>query len=105
MATDPSTLAPAQGNFPPLAVPTVYADGVLNLAPTAQTVKFYLAVQMPDTTGANLYETRPVLQVAMPTSSFVETAVFFETALEQLVRDGFVSADTIELTRKGRART
>jgi hypothetical protein len=38
----PVTILPTKEDYPPWFLPTIYADGIANLAPSNQVVKFYL---------------------------------------------------------------
>jgi hypothetical protein len=83
--------------FPPPTIPTVYVDGVRNLAHTLYTAKFYLYRDDPilDANRAD-HLSQPVAQVVMPMPSFVAMALFFSDALDRLVREGRVNQSDID---------
>ena len=85
---------------PPASFPTVYADGVLNVAPGPYTVKFYLLRLDPAFDGNPEARAQPFLQIAMPTISFVQMVVFFEKALADLVKQGVVAQSMVDEVRK-----
>jgi hypothetical protein len=86
----------APPEFPRLELPTIFADGVVNILPSKEVVKFYLSRFDPPIVGdANLLQ-RVIAQVAMPTTAFVQTAVFFQVALNHLVDEGYVSKTEVE---------
>lgn len=87
-------IKPAQG-IPPASIPTVFADGVANLAPTSEIMKFYLYRSDPDILAKPEYQNQVVAQIIMPLSAFVEVALFFERALQSLVSRGLVSNEML----------
>ena len=86
--------------FPPPALPTVYADGVLNLANSPHTVKFYLYRLDPSMTGTAGQQVQPFAQIVMPLNGFVGATLFFQKMLDALVRDGTVSKEFLEDMRR-----
>ena len=70
--------------FPSAEIPTVFADGVFNLAHTAEIVKFYPYRLDPGLKNLSDYQTQPVAQVVMSRAAFVATAAFFSSAVEAL---------------------
>jgi hypothetical protein len=52
--------------FPASTLPTIYADGVINLATTPQFAKFYLARNDPSMLGDNRSEQQVFAQIVMP---------------------------------------
>lgn len=88
------------GLYPEPTTPTIFADTVLNVARRNHVVKFYLARLDPDgNVSDNSSQTQIAAQVIMSTSTFVETAIFFSQALEEMVRAGVVTQDEIERVR------
>lgn len=88
------TIIPTEG-FPPLNLPTLLADGVSNIAPSAQIVKFYFYRTDPNTGDAALYKNQVFLQIAMATDSFANTCIFFERALKHLVATNLISQERV----------
>jgi hypothetical protein len=86
--------------FPSLEVPTVYADGIANIAPSPQVVKFYLFRTDPDTGGQNVYKNQVVLQVAMHMQGFVAACVFFEKTLKQFVESNYITQEQVDDMRR-----
>ena len=62
--------------FPQATLPTFFADGILNAAPSANVVRFYLYRSDPDQTGKGEYQNQAIAQVVMPTFGFVHAAIF-----------------------------
>lgn len=67
--------------FPPADLPTLFADGILNIAPSAEMVRFYLYRTDPDQAGVNRFENRTVAQIVMPLKGFIASVLFFSRAL------------------------
>ncbi len=82
--------------FPPLTVPAIFCDGVANLAPSKNVVKFYLFRSDPDQAGKPQYKNQILAQIIMPTTAFIYTALFFERGLNQFVAQGAISPDTVK---------
>ncbi len=96
MSTDP-TLPPP--NFPPPNFPTVFADSVLSIANSAESVKFYLARHNPEYAGLGRVETHAILQVIMPISGFTAMAAFFELAMKNYLASGFIKQEDLDMYR------
>ena len=90
-----------QEGFPQATLPTFFADGILNAAPSANVVRFYLYRSDPDQTGKGEYQNQVIAQVVMPTLGFLHAAVFFEKAVKFFVAQGSLPADLVETLRKG----
>ncbi len=98
-AASPPTVMPTQPGFPSEGIPVIYADGVANIAPSAQVIKFYLYRTDPNT-GATYppldqYKNQICAQIIMPTASFVQICMFFERSLKQLVTMGIVAQEQV----------
>ena len=89
--------------FPSPSVPTIFADGVLNLQNSPQVVKFYLFALEASTSSSAEQRFTPVAQVVMPVSAFINTVVFFDSVAERLVKDGMVAQADIDRTRSAYA--
>jgi hypothetical protein len=85
--------------FPPPTIPTVYADSIMNLAPSPHVIKFYLGRIDPSTKGDANYISQPIMQVVMSLTGFVNAAVFFEKALQEFRKRGLVTDDEIAAAR------
>jgi hypothetical protein len=97
---EPNSIEIVQPHIPPVTTPTIFVDGVANIAPTAQVVKFYLYRTDPDATGKPQYKNQVYAQVVMPTAGFIATAVFFERALRFLVEKKYVTEAALEELRR-----
>jgi hypothetical protein len=95
----PPSFTPAAG-FPPVGLPTVFADLLLNVSPTPTTVRFYLGRNEPDVGGVNRFRNVPVAQIVMPTDGFVGMVVFLQGALETFVNSGAISQELVDALRK-----
>jgi hypothetical protein len=87
-------ILPVAGAYPGFNFPTVYADSVSSIQPGKQTTKFYLSRYEPHLEAENTLLTQPVVQVVMPTGSFVETAAFFGRMVRQLIESGVIDQAT-----------
>jgi hypothetical protein len=76
--------------YPTATIPTIYADGVLNLNQSPNVIKFYLFRLDPALTASSVPLPQAVCQVVMPLSSMVLTAAFFNAAIDALVKQGHV---------------
>jgi hypothetical protein len=82
--------------FPPPTLPTVYCDGILNVAPSTHIVRFYLYRQDPDQVAKPKYKNQVVAQIIMPVNAFIYTGLFFEKALKQFVEQGTISQQMVD---------
>ena len=104
MSDESETPSPS-AEFPPPNFPTVYADGVMNVAHGSQVVKFYLSRFDPSFNVSNsASQNTPIAQVIMPLYSFIDTAVFFEQALNAMVAEGLITQEYVDALR-GTARS
>jgi hypothetical protein len=95
----PVTILPTKEDYPPWFLPTIYADGIANLAPSNQVVKFYLYRTDPHVMAKPEQQNQLVAQIILPIPSFVFTAVFFEKALKQFVAQGNVPQSLVDTVR------
>jgi hypothetical protein len=91
-----ATIEEIREGFPAADLPLVYADGILNIAPSPQIVKFYLYRTDPNTGGGNTYKNQIVMQVAMHTQGFVAACLFFESSLKNLVANNLISQSQVD---------
>jgi hypothetical protein len=82
--------------FPPAHLPTVYADGIVNLAPSPSVVRFYLFRSDPEQAGKAEYKNQIFAQVVMPVAGFVQMATFFEEALRRFVAQGVIPQQMVD---------
>jgi hypothetical protein len=87
-------------DFPPAWLPTHYSDGVMNFSPSPTVVRFWLCRFDPNAHAKPEYTSQPVAQIVMQTPSFVQTAIFFERALNMLLAAGTITEEQIEEARK-----
>ena len=79
--------------FPAEALPTVFADGVANLAQSGEVVKFYLTRTDPSTNIPSESKVQIFAQVVMSMTGFIDAAHFFEQALDNYVKNGVISQE------------
>jgi hypothetical protein len=92
---------PTDHGYPKSDVPIIYADGVVNISPSPQVVKFYLYRTDADTSGQTQQAKNQICgQVVMPTLVFAQTAIFFERSLKHLVSTNVIAQETIDSIRK-----
>jgi hypothetical protein len=84
----------------PSDLPTIFADGIMNLANSAQIVKCYLFRVDPGVKDVTKAYQKPCAQIVMPLDALVNTYVFLEGAIEKLRGQGFISIETVETARK-----
>jgi len=82
--------------FPHSTVPTIFCDGIANLAPSPHVVKFYLFRQDPDQTGKPKYKNQILAQIVMTVPGFIYTVLLGEQALKQFVEQGTIPQETID---------
>jgi hypothetical protein len=82
--------------FPAPTIPTIFCDGILNLAPAAQAMRFYLFRSDPDQAGKPKFKNQILAQIIMPVPAFIHAALFFERGLKQFVEQGAISPDMVD---------
>ncbi len=87
-------------DYPPAAAPTIFTDSVLNVARNENVVKFYLGRSDPDALNDGRSKVVIVGQVVMGFKTFMQTAVFFESVLDNMVREKVVTQQEIDNLRK-----
>ena len=88
-------IRPPKEDGPDSSLPTLFADGVLNLAPSADVVKFYLCRQDPSYDKENLYITVPIAQVVMTVQTFIQTVAFFSANLKIMVARKIITPEQL----------
>lgn len=87
MPDEPGAQNIPKPGYPPLEVPTIYADGVTSLVP-GNIVKFYLARIEPNFESTNPNSTQVCAQIVMPIVGFVQLVGFFERNLKLMIKNG-----------------
>lgn len=100
--TSPGVASPVK--YPSIGFPLVFAESVPSIFLGSGIVKFYLArINNPVIPAAHPPETAisllPICQVAMPIDTFVNTVVFFDLYLENLVKGGTVKQEVVDRMR------
>lgn len=94
-------LGPPQ-EFPGFNFPTVFADGVMNIANSPHVAKMYLFRFEPSFVDANRYQQQPVAQVVMPLEAVVVMATFLERSITNLVTQGVLTKERVEEIKNAR---
>jgi hypothetical protein len=89
------------GTFPASNFPVTFADGVLSIANSATTVKFYLFRFDPEFAGGGQSQSQPTVQVVMPIEGFASAFVFFETAIKRYISQGLLTEARVDEFRRG----
>ena len=97
MAEEPKseTILVEEG-FPASTIPTIFCDGIVNLAPIANAMRLYLFRSDPDQVGKPKFKNQILAQIIMPVPAFIHTALFFERGLKQFVEQGTIPPDMVE---------
>jgi hypothetical protein len=95
------TARPTPSGHPSMDVPTLFCDGIVNLAPSAQVARFYLFRTDPDTAGQQSSQNQVIAQIVMPLEAFVVTSVFFSRALQQMIASGLVAQEHVNELNAG----
>jgi hypothetical protein len=90
----------APSDFPPAQLPTVFADGVINLATTSSIAKFYLARNDPSFTGDNRNRMQIFAQVVMPLSGFLQAFAFFERTIDNMGKNNPIIIQELAAARE-----
>jgi hypothetical protein len=91
-AIEPSTI-----EYPD--VPTIFADGVVNLANSAHVAKFYLYRLDPSVKDVGKAQAKACAQIVMPLDGLTNTFAFLEAIIAKLQRQGLVSEKQIDQAR------
>jgi hypothetical protein len=97
--SDDKLVTPKQ-EFPPASLPTIYADGIVNLAHSGSLARFYLMRTDPSLDGSERYQVQAFAQVVMPLLALVQTAVFLEIEVKRLVSRGLVDQKFVDEARR-----
>ena len=85
---------------PPETIPTIYADGIANILPTTEVVKFYLFRLDPNQSGVGEVQPRAIAQVILPMSGFLRAAFFFERAIKHFLNQGTLAQEIYDAIKK-----
>lgn len=80
--------------------PVIFADGVMNVAPSRQTARFYLARSNPPIEDQGAGETVVAAQIVMPMAAFVGTALFFQDCLRDFIAGGLVDQTMVDAIKQ-----
>lgn len=94
-----ASLGPWEHPYPHPSIPTIFVDGVLNASRSHQVTRFYVYREDPSLNADNTSRPSPTAQIVMPTLSFIQTALFFESVLKQMVRDGQADQEVLDRAR------
>ena len=103
MADDTVTQNPP-GDYPSHNFPTVFADGVTNIANGPAVVKFFLSRSEPSFTSTGQSRMQAFAQVVMPMDGFVATFSFFEAAIKRYLSQGIISEERLNQFREANAK-
>jgi hypothetical protein len=99
MADDTGTQNPPP-EYPPPHFPTVFADGVSNIANTPTIVKFFMMRFEPSLTSSGPQKPQAFAQVIMPMDGFMATFAFFEAAIKRYLSQGTISEERLNEMRR-----
>jgi hypothetical protein len=86
--------------FPGTKIPTVFADGIVNVANSRYIVKFYFFRLDPGTKDVSKAQVVPCAQVVLPLDGFINTFAFLESAVEKLRAQGIITDQALAAARK-----
>jgi hypothetical protein len=81
-------------------LPTIFADGIVNLANTAQIAKFYLFRFDPGLKDPGKAQQRTCAQIVMSIDALVASFAFLEIVIDRLQTQGVVSTQALDAARK-----
>ena len=99
MVDDTAKAIPAS-DFPSHLFPTMFADGVMSIANSPTTVKFFLFRFDPSFSGSGQSQTQPFAQVVMHIDAFAATYSFFEAAVKKYMEQGLISQSRLDEFRE-----
>jgi hypothetical protein len=98
-AERPRTMKDVVGAAGVARIPTIYTEGVVNLARGPGIVKFYLMRYEP-----NIHDdgATPALvgQVVAPVIAFATMTLFFQRQLDDMIKSGEISQDAVDQLRR-----
>jgi hypothetical protein len=90
MPRPPASVIPTGPGYPPTDLPTFYADGIANVAPSPAVVRFYLYRSDPEMAGKPEYKNQIIAQIVMPTTAFAFAGLFLESSVRRLAEQGII---------------
>jgi hypothetical protein len=91
--------------YPGIEIPTIFADGVMNLANSPHVMKFYLFRLDPSAKDMQKAQARVCAQIVLPMNGFLNMVAFLERAVEGLRAQGIVTEEDISAARDGKTVT
>lgn len=91
-AIEPSTI-----EYPD--VPTIFADGIINLANSAHVAKFYLYRLDPSVKDVDKAQAKACAQIVLPLDGLANTFAFLEAIIEKLQKQGLISEKQLAQAR------
>lgn len=92
--------APPLHGFPPPNMPSLYMDGIANVSPQGGVIKCYVVRVDAEFGGGSESRSQVVAQLVMPIHAFVQTTLFFQKALENLMAQGQIDSALVEVLRE-----
>jgi hypothetical protein len=94
----PTTPEPTQ-TFPPATMPGIYIDGIVNISDLGSVMKAYLFRNDPSLTGGPTARPTAIAQLIMTKETFIATALFLQSSLNDLVREGNIPQAMVDNIR------
>jgi len=94
------TIVPIVEEFPSTDLPTLFADGVVNISFSQYNVKIYLFRNEPSYQGSNRYQVQAIAQIVMPLDAFAASSIFYEGVVAQLVQQGTIKQTQLDEWRQ-----
>lgn len=83
-----------QADYPHPSIPTFFADGVMNFNNSTEITKFYFFRYDPSFNATGPNKPQASVQAVMSMTAFLQTAAFFNAAIENLMATGTVKKET-----------
>lgn len=94
-------ILPFERNLPESStVPTFFADGVMNFAPSGEVVKSYFYRLDPDLNNSSEYHIQPIFQIVMPITAILITYLFLENSINNLIKNETITQDKLKELKK-----
>jgi hypothetical protein len=82
-------------------VPTIFAEGIYNLANTSNVAKFYLVRNDASLVAADQAQITPVAQIIFPLDGLRNSFAFLEDAINKLMAQNVISIQSLDAARAG----
>ena len=89
-------ISPPDVNYPGMTIPTIFADGIMNLANSAHIVKFYMFRLDPSVSDVGQARAIPCAQVVLPLDGFINTFAFMQNAVDSLLKQGIITQQALD---------